>query len=144
MLETLGLVEKWYWDDECQYLWYAGSSRIHVSAYPSSSELQHVFSARIMAGWYRKGGVPKRAEGREQRKERREKREEIKWPPARFTAFLRCPVTTSMRAAKVRKSTFALFRQKSTKQRVLRRGSPSRFTAYLRCPVATSMRAEMH
>ena len=29
-----------------------------------------------MAGWYRKGSVPKREEGREQRKERREKREE--------------------------------------------------------------------
>ena len=28
------------------------------------------------AGWYRKGSVPKREEGREQRKERREKREE--------------------------------------------------------------------
>ena len=28
-----------------------------------------------MAGWYRKGSVPKREEGREQRKERREKRE---------------------------------------------------------------------
>ena len=29
-----------------------------------------------MAGWYRKGSVPKREEGRDQRKERREKREE--------------------------------------------------------------------
>ena len=28
-----------------------------------------------MAGWYRKGSVPKREEGREQREERREKRE---------------------------------------------------------------------
>ena len=27
------------------------------------------------AGWYRKGSVPKREEGREQREERREKRE---------------------------------------------------------------------
>ena len=27
----------------------------------------------------------------EQIKERREKREERKWPPARFSAFLRCP-----------------------------------------------------
>ena len=67
-----------------------------------------------------------RAEGREQRKERREKRENgrqldslhfygVPWPPqrsyenqkeppkmpqARFTAFLRCPVTTSMRTPK--------------------------------------------
>ena len=30
--------------------------------------------------------------------EKREKREERKWPPARFPAFLRCPVTTSMGA----------------------------------------------
>ena len=29
-----------------------------------------------MAGWYRKGSVPRREEGRAQRKERREKREE--------------------------------------------------------------------
>ena len=28
-----------------------------------------------MAGWYRKGSVPRREEGRAQRKERREKRE---------------------------------------------------------------------
>ena len=35
------------------------------------------------------------AEKREKREERREKREERKWPPARFIAFLRCPVPTS-------------------------------------------------
>ena len=38
-------------------------------------------SPRPQAGW--------------QKAERREKREESKWPPARFTAYLQCPVTTS-------------------------------------------------
>ena len=38
-------------------------------------------SPRPQAGWKKAG--------------RREKREESKWPPARFTAYLRCPVTTS-------------------------------------------------
>ena len=37
----------------------------------------------------------KREERREKREERREKREERKLPPARITAFLRCPVATS-------------------------------------------------
>ena len=36
-----------------------------------------------------------RAEGRQQIKEGGEKREETQWQPARFTAFLRCPVATS-------------------------------------------------
>ena len=38
-------------------------------------------SPRPQAGWQKAG--------------RREKREESKWPPARFIAYLRCPVTTS-------------------------------------------------
>ena len=37
----------------------------------------------------------KSEERRETREERREKREERKWPPARFTAYLRCPVARS-------------------------------------------------
>ena len=112
-------------------------------------------SPRPRAGW-------KKAEGREKREERREQmaassihciftvsRDHLEkvlkirnGHPARFTAFLRCPVTTSMRAAKAHKSNFALFRQNFEKQRVQRRGSPTRFTAYLRCLVTTSMRAE--
>ena len=52
--------------------------------------------------------------------------------------ILRCPETTSMRAAKVHKSSSDLFRQNSEKQRVLRRGSPARIPAFLQGAVATS------
>ena len=48
-------------------------------------------SPRPQAGWKKAG--------------RREKREESKWPPARFTAYLRCPVTTSKKFRKSEKAT---------------------------------------
>ena len=54
-----------------------GVDRIH-RAYAVAMALP---SPRPQAGWKKAG--------------RREKREESKWPPARFTAYLRCPVTTS-------------------------------------------------
>ena len=47
----------------------------------------------------------------EQIKERREKREERKWPPARFSAFLRCPVNTLRRTEKTTTSVRRCFSQ---------------------------------
>ena len=54
-------------------------------------------------------------EGRGKRAEKRKKREERKWPPARFTAFLRCPVTTSMRTQKTPTRVRGSFSQKCRK-----------------------------
>ena len=64
-------------------------------------------------------------ESREKREERREKREESKWPPARFTAYGRCPVTTS-------------------KNLKTRDGHPTIFTAYWLCPFTTSKSAQKY
>ena len=108
-------------------------------------------SPRPQAGWPNAARREQREEGREQRaassihciftvsRDHVEKVMKIRnGHPKIFTAYLRCPVTTSKSAQKYLSSLC----QKSEKQKLLRRGSPIRFTSYLRCLVTTSMRAE--
>ena len=68
------------------------------------------------------------AEGRGKRAEKREKREERKWPPARFSALLRCPVATSKKLWKSEKGPPKL--------------PQARILSCLQCPVTTLMRAD--
>ena len=64
-----------------------------------------------------------------------------RWSPARITAFLLCPVTTSMGGKRVQKQACNLrsFLKNSFqirgRPRVPRRWTPARMTAYLLCPV---------